>query len=101
MRSVLFTKLLSLAPLLSTVFARPACSNGKAVYLITNDEVNAVVALPISKNGLLGAGTRLPTGGAGSNSISGATDGPAAPDALVSQSAITVAGQVGRRRVEK
>ncbi|KAK1561606.1 uncharacterized protein LY79DRAFT_574047 [Colletotrichum navitas] len=65
---------------------------GKAIYTITNDASNAVVAVPISPNGLLSGGTSVKTGGAGSNFFDGANNGPAAPDALASQSALTVAG---------
>ncbi|KAF2690690.1 hypothetical protein K458DRAFT_426147 [Lentithecium fluviatile CBS 122367] len=65
---------------------------GKAVYFLTNDAENAVVALPIGKDGTLSAGTVTKTGGAGANSIDGATKQPAVPDALVGQSALTVVG---------
>lgn len=64
---------------------------GKAVYLITNDAQNSVVALPISADGTLEKGTITPSGGKGSNSLD-AQKQPAAPDALVSQSALTIAG---------
>ncbi|KAI1370560.1 hypothetical protein F4677DRAFT_350502 [Hypoxylon crocopeplum] len=67
-------------------------ATGKAVYLLTNDAVNSVVALPIKDDGTLTAGTVTPSGGKGSNSIDGATMKPAGPDALVSQSALTIAG---------
>jgi hypothetical protein len=68
---------------------------GKAVYFITNDATNAVVALPIGPDGKLSAGTVTQTGGAGSASLK--SDGqPAAPDALVSQSALTIAGDVSQ-----
>lgn len=66
---------------------------GKAVYLITNDAQNSVVALPISADGTLEKGTITPSGGKGSNSLD-AQKQPAAPDALVSQSALTIAGNV-------
>ncbi|KAI0886970.1 uncharacterized protein GGS22DRAFT_187050 [Annulohypoxylon maeteangense] len=67
-------------------------TTGKAVYLITNDEANAIVAMPIKSDGTLGAGTVTPAGGKGSSSIDGMTNQPAGPDALLSQSALTVAG---------
>ncbi|KAK9242886.1 hypothetical protein V1506DRAFT_34711 [Lipomyces tetrasporus] len=66
---------------------------GKAVYLLTNDAVNAVVAVPIAADGTLSYGTVTGTRGAGSSSISGSTMMPSAPDALLSQNALTIAGQ--------
>lgn len=71
---------------------------GKAVYFITNEAENAVVALPIAADGKLSAGTVTKTGGAGSIALDGATGEPALPDALVGQSALTVAGNVRFRR---
>jgi hypothetical protein len=85
---------LALTPAALQVSAMP-CSNmasGKALYLITNDAENQVVALPIGMDGKLSMGMCMATGGAGSNAIDGMTNGPAQPDALVSQSALTVAG---------
>ncbi|KAI1207734.1 uncharacterized protein F4807DRAFT_462534 [Annulohypoxylon truncatum] len=67
-------------------------STGKAVYLITNDQVNSVVALPIKADGTLGVGTVTPSGGNGASSINGMTNQTAGPDSLASQSALTVAG---------
>lgn len=67
---------------------------GKAIYFLTNEAENAVVALPIDKDGMLSAGTVTKTGGAGSASINGMTGQPATPDPLVGQSALTVAGNV-------
>lgn len=72
---------------------------GKAVYFITNDKENAVVALPIAADGTLSAGTVTKTGGAGSIAVDAATGEPATPDALISQSALTVAGNVCCRRL--
>jgi len=69
---------------------------GKAVYFLTNDKENAVVALPIGKDGMLSKGTVTKTGGAGSIAINGATGQPGVPDALVGQSALTVVGTVSR-----
>lgn len=67
---------------------------GKAVYFLTNDEENAVVALPISADGTLSNGSVTKTGGAGSIAINGATMQPGVPDALVGQSSLTVAENV-------
>lgn len=67
---------------------------GKAIYLLTNNANNAVVALPIGPDGTLCNGTVTGTGGAGSNAIDGTTNTPAGPDALIGQSALAVVGQV-------
>ena len=66
----------------------------KAIYFLTNDAKNAVVALPIGCDGTVSHGSVTGTGGKGSNSIDMNTNLPAAPDALSSQSALTVSGQV-------
>jgi hypothetical protein len=70
---------------------------GKAVYFLTNGAENAVVALPIGKDGKLTNGTSTETGGAGSAAIDAATKQPALPDALVGQSSLTVVGNVSVR----
>ncbi|KAI2462976.1 hypothetical protein F4781DRAFT_426738 [Annulohypoxylon bovei var. microspora] len=67
-------------------------TTGKAVYLITNNVANAIVAMPIKADGTLAAGTVTPSGGNGSSTIDGSTNQPAGPDSLASQSALTVAG---------
>ncbi|KAJ9496254.1 hypothetical protein H2202_008212 [Exophiala xenobiotica] len=69
-----------------------APTGAKAIYLITNDQSNSVVALPVGSDGTLSKGTLTPTGGEGSNTIDGATNQPAAPDALVAQSSLTRVG---------
>jgi hypothetical protein len=104
--SGLFVKsLLSFTALASTGAAAPhrknspgqqqnAAKTGKAVYFITNGAENAVVALPIGKDGMLSKGTTTKTGGAGSIAINGATNEPGVPDALVGQSSLTVVGNV-------
>jgi hypothetical protein len=66
---------------------------GKAIYILTNDVENAVVALPIGADGLISKGKVMKTGGAGSVAVD-AEGKPATPDALLSQSALTVAGNV-------
>jgi len=75
---------------------RPQAAPAKAIYMITNDpKQNAVLAIPIALDGTLAdGGTMTGTGGAGSISIDGATGEPAATDALVSQSALTLVGNV-------
>jgi len=70
-----------------------AAGTAKALYLITNDEANAVVALRIGADGLLSRGSVNPTNGAGSVALNSQKK-PATPDALVSQSALTVAENV-------
>ena len=69
---------------------------GKAIYFLTNDEDNAVVAVPISANGTLYAGSVTATGGHGSNIIDSATNTSAAPDALAAQSSLTINGKVSQ-----
>ncbi|KAJ8119196.1 hypothetical protein ONZ43_g3812 [Nemania bipapillata] len=66
---------------------------GTAVYLISNDSPNTIIALPIGEDGTLSAGTITPSGGNGSVSFAHKVGVPAAPDGLVSQSSITIAGQ--------
>lgn len=73
---------------------RKGMSVGKAIYFLTNEAENAVVALPIGKNGMLSKGSVTMTGGAGSNSIDGMTMEVAMADPLISQSALTIAGNV-------
>ena len=68
-------------------------TTAKALYFITNDAVNSIVALPIGKNGTLSDGSLTETGGAGSNEVDAAGK-PLAPDALSSQGAVRVAGNV-------
>ena len=85
----LFIAFASCAPL----DCRAAAITGKALYLITNEDQNAIVSLPINPDGSLGQGTSTSTGGAGSVAVDAAGD-PATPDALLSQSALKVAGNV-------
>jgi hypothetical protein len=74
--------------------AGAAAANAKAIYFITNDACNSVVALKVAADGTLSDGSITGTGGAGMNAIDSATGGPAAPDALFSQGAVKVAGNV-------
>jgi hypothetical protein len=63
--------------------------------MITNEDQNAVAAIKINPDGLLGDGTLTSTGGAGLAAME--ADGqPAMPDSLISQSALAIAGQVLR-----
>ncbi|RYP47341.1 hypothetical protein DL768_006592 [Monosporascus sp. mg162] len=68
-------------------------ATGKAVYLLTNDAENAIVALPINADGTLSKGTSTKSGGKGATSIDGATGELAATDALISQGSLTIAGR--------
>ena len=101
--SSLYLHLLVLASAPFSVLARPSScgappknnTNGKAIYFLTNDKSNAVVALPIGQDGLLRApGTKTATGGSGGNGVTAPDNKPAAPDALFSQGSLTVAGNV-------
>ncbi|KAF2183559.1 hypothetical protein K469DRAFT_690015 [Zopfia rhizophila CBS 207.26] len=67
-------------------------ATGKAIYFITNDAQNAVVAMPINADGTLGDATLTATGGSGSTALD-AKGQPAVPDALIGQSSLTIAGQ--------
>ena len=67
--------------------------NGRAIYLLTNEKANAVVAVPIGRDGLLSGGSVTSTGGGGANGLNAKMQ-PAAPDPLFSQSSLTVAGDV-------
>ncbi|KAI1132284.1 hypothetical protein F5Y10DRAFT_231398 [Nemania abortiva] len=66
---------------------------GTAVYFISNDSPNTIIALPIGEDGTLSKGTITPAGGNGSVSFHGQVGVAAKPDGLVSQSSITIAGQ--------
>ncbi|KAL4932529.1 YncE family protein [Aspergillus undulatus] len=67
-------------------------SSSKAVYVLTNNADNAVIGVPIEKNGLLGYGQIASTGGIGQSGVD--SDGlPAGPDSLFSQGALAVAGE--------
>ncbi|KIX02061.1 uncharacterized protein Z518_08000 [Rhinocladiella mackenziei CBS 650.93] len=104
MLATLSQSILLVASFSLAAFAAPAAHRGKpsgppghttgpkAIYFIANDPVNSVVALPVASDGTLSMGTLTPTEGTGSNSINGDTNEPAAPDALISQSSLTIAG---------
>lgn len=72
----------------------PTTPDAKAIYFISNVLNNTVVALKVGANGKLSYGSSTPTGGSGMNGIDGTTNGTAAPDALFSQGAVKVAGNV-------
>ncbi|KAF2868260.1 hypothetical protein BDV95DRAFT_501291 [Massariosphaeria phaeospora] len=79
-------------PASNGIHGRNPAHNGKAIYLITNGVENSVAALPISADGTLGDAKLTPTGGKGGATVN-AMGQPAAPDSLVSQSALTIAGK--------
>ncbi|TLS25580.1 hypothetical protein PpBr36_07872 [Pyricularia pennisetigena] len=95
-----------LLALMAQVFAHPAqnrcaaggggkakaAKNGKAIYVLSNEKANAVVAMAIGKDGKLGKGVSTATGGEGATGVDDKGQ-PAVPDALFSQSALTVAGK--------
>lgn len=78
--------------------AYPRCKsppNGKAIYMISNEKDNAVLALPIGKDGLFTPGTATLTATGGTGMAGVEADGqPSGPDSLFSQSSITIAGNV-------
>lgn len=85
-----FTATVTCRPSHRRVGPRPA----KAVYFMTNEAQNAVVALPVGMNGSLAMGTTTSTGGAGGSQVS-MTDGTSnGPDALGSQASVQVADNV-------
>ncbi|RFU80131.1 hypothetical protein TARUN_2094 [Trichoderma arundinaceum] len=92
--------LLGLAQLVPEASARPSScpppkfKPGRAIYTLSNEEHNSVIALPIGSNGLLSKGTTTSTYGAGSNILVVKDNKKqlGAPDALASQSALTIAG---------
>ena len=63
--------------------------------MLTNDAAgNSVVALKVTADGTLSDGSITSTGGKGGSGIDGKTKKPAAPDALFSQSALKVEGNM-------
>ncbi|KAK3365278.1 hypothetical protein B0T24DRAFT_584089 [Lasiosphaeria ovina] len=68
----------------------PKNDNAKALYFLTNNDENTVAAVELGHNGLItGKGKVWKTGGKGGAGVEGPNQ-PAGPDALFSQSAITV-----------
>lgn len=74
----------------------------RALYTITNDYNNSVLALPVGPDGKIPGctvGKLTATGGWGGNTIN---DGKkAAPDALSSQSALTIVGNVSTATIHQ
>lgn len=83
------------SPAWSRAHKAQAASTGKAIYFLTNDaQQNTVIAIPIGADGTLSGGSQTSTGGAGASGIEGSTNKTAGPDALFSQSSLTLAGSV-------
>ena len=93
MYSSIFLSLALAVSALPTAHVRRDHDRG-AVYYLSNDAQNNVVALNVARDGTLTDGTTTSTNGAGSNGINPMTGGLVAPDALFSQQALTVAGNV-------
>jgi hypothetical protein len=70
----------------------------KAIYFITNDAQNSIVALKVAGDGTLSDGSVTSTGGAGMTGVD-ANGSPAVPDGLFSQGAVKVAGKVRNENV--
>ena len=78
----------------SNTTTNSTASMPKAVFFMTNALNNSIVALPVGANGTLGAGSLTSTGGAGGAEVDPKTGLPTIPDALASQGAVRVAGNV-------
>jgi hypothetical protein len=98
--SVIFTFSIAISVLGLTATALPLevqayRQNAKAIYFMTNEELNSIVAIPVGFNGTLSGAITTCTGGNGGSTIDSTTGKPNAPDALASQSSLTIAGKVG------
>lgn len=71
--------------------------NAKAVYFLTNDAKNSVVALKVDTDGTLSDGSITLTGGSGASGIESKNNATAGPDSLFSQSALKAEGNVSMR----
>ena len=99
---MLFPTPLKALALATALAATPAFStpikaakvSAKAIYFMTNEAQNSIVALPVHKNGTLSQGTITLTGGKGAQEVSAMTGQPNAPDGLASQGSVRVAGDV-------
>lgn len=68
--------------------------NAKAVYLLSNEVQNSVVALKVHRDGTLSPGSVHLTGGKGAAGIDDATNATADRDVLFSQSSLRADGNV-------
>lgn len=71
--------------------------NAKAVYFLTNEAKNSVVALKVDADGTLSDGSIALTGGSGASGIDSKNNATAGPDSLFSQSALKAEGNVSMR----
>lgn len=69
-----------------------AGKSARCIYISTNADDNAVVAMPVGADGLLFDAVSIPTGGKGASLIDAKTGQPVATDTLASQGAIRVVG---------
>ncbi|MCJ1466089.1 hypothetical protein MMC07_004708 [Pseudocyphellaria aurata] len=74
--------------------AGPYRKNAKAVYFLTNEAKNSVVALKVHADGSLSDGSITLTGGSGASGISSMNNATAGPDSLFSQSALKAEGNM-------
>lgn len=73
----------------------PGLKTAKAIYFLSNDAINSVVALKVNADGTLSRdGSITLTGGSGASGIDAATNAPADDDVLFSQSALKAEGNV-------
>jgi hypothetical protein len=68
---------------------------------MTNDHINAIVALRVNINGMLSDGSITQTRGSGESAIKFNTGMPAGPNAFFSQGAVAVAGNVKTRPMSR
>jgi hypothetical protein len=98
MSFLIFSLLILLSPISAFPSARlnnrAAAGTPQAVYFLTNDACNSVVALKVNCDGTLSDGSITSTGGAGGNGFDAANNKSSAPDALFSQGALKVDGNV-------
>lgn len=95
---------LSFFTLLSLTIAAPGtpraaarkelAGNAKAVYLLSNEVQNSVVALKVNRDGTLSPGSVHLTGGKGAAGIDDAKNATADGDVLFSQSSLRADGNV-------
>ena len=82
-------------------FGQPGQNPGhvaKALYLISNQSPNSVIALPVDENGLVSAGTETPTGGNGGAFLQADGVTPVPVDALNSQDPVVRSGDVSNAK---
>jgi hypothetical protein len=89
--------------LLASAFTFPVddrpTSGPKAIYFLSNLEENSVISLSVGSDGTLSEGSTTSTGGMGARGINGMTNQPSGPDALFSQSSVSVVGNVCNLRI--